>query len=81
MSCRIMGRNIEKIMLDDLLHEALKENVEELIGQYIPTKKNFVSQNTYQNYGFTKIDDNKFSIKSLNNFTHPSVSYIQTKQS
>lgn len=79
MSCRIMGRNIEKVMLSDVVEEAKKENVEELIGEYISTKKNDVSKNLYSNYGFSRINDSQFLL-DLTLFPNSSIPYVKIKQ-
>lgn len=40
MSCRILGRGIEKAFLSHLAKEAVKENIKEIIGEFIPSAKN-----------------------------------------
>jgi FkbH-like protein len=65
MSCRIMGRNIEKVMMADLIDEAIKEKIENISGEYISTKKNEVTRELYQKLGFLKLGDNKYELNKL----------------
>ena len=65
MSCRIMGRNIEKVMMVDLIDEAIKEKIESISGEYIFTKKNEVTKEFYQKLGFSKLDENQYELKEL----------------
>lgn len=77
MSCRIMGRNIEQVMFSDLLEEAKKSNIDEIIGLYTPTKKNEVIKDLYTNLGFVKINENRFVLNNLNDFKCMDISYIK----
>lgn len=40
MSCRVLKRNMEYAMLDELMHRAQAMGIKKVIGYYIPTKKN-----------------------------------------
>ena len=68
MSCRIMGRNVEKTIIEDIVNEAKSSNIEEIIGEYVPTKKNEMIKNFYSEFGFLKINDNLFSLKNITKF-------------
>ncbi|AJM91297.1 HAD-IIIC family phosphatase [Nitrosopumilus piranensis] len=65
MSCRIMGRNIERVMMSDLINEAIKERVENISGEYISTKKNEVTRDLYDKLGFSKLNENTYELKNL----------------
>lgn len=52
MSCRVMGRQIEKVILNDLLRLAKKDNKKYLIGKYIPSNKNMPIENLYKDSNF-----------------------------
>ena len=65
MSCRVMGRNIEKVMMVDLIDEAIKEKIESISGEYIYTKKNEVTKELYQKLGFSRLDENQYELKEL----------------
>jgi FkbH-like protein len=61
MSCRVLGRNMEKYMLSSLFSDALKEGVSSVCGEYIPTAKNSLVQNMFVNLGFQPGDEpNRF---------------------
>jgi FkbH-like protein len=68
MSCRIIGRNIEKVILNNVL-EWLKQNgIKEVKSEFIPTKKNMQVRNFYNQFGFkviSEIDDHiRYSINT-----------------
>jgi FkbH-like protein len=65
MSCRIMGRNIEKVMMADLIDEAIEEKIENISGEYVSTKKNEVARELYQKLGFLKLGENKYELNKL----------------
>jgi len=52
MSCRAMGRTIENGILDHLIDRAQQCDVNEIIGQYIPTQKNKPVEKLYDTLGF-----------------------------
>jgi len=57
LSCRIIGRGVEDIMLSQLIERARKENIKKIKGKFIPTKKNKPAENFYEEFGFKKEDD------------------------
>ena len=63
MSCRVIGRQAETALLNEIIADAEKENIEEIIGEYIPTKKNKPAENFYLDHGFSKKDDNAWILK------------------
>ncbi len=71
MSCRVMGRNIEKVMMADLIDEAIKEKSENISGEYISTKKNEMARELYQKLGFSRLDENKYELNKLVKNTIP----------
>ena len=77
MSCRIMGRNVEKVMLNDLIENAKRENIQELIGHYYPTKKNPVTKDLYSNFGFSRKSDTDYVLE-IPQFEKEQISYIKT---
>ncbi|MBI2653875.1 HAD-IIIC family phosphatase [Candidatus Woesearchaeota archaeon] len=60
LSCRVLGRDIEKAMLNELISMAHKEGVKELIGKYFPTQKNMQTAKFYAENGFKHLDENTF---------------------
>lgn len=54
MSCRVLNRTLENFILNTLVKYCKKNKIEKIIGIYIPSKKNFLVKNTYENLDFTK---------------------------
>ena len=54
LSCRIIGRGVEDIMLKQLIERARKENVKKIKGKFIPTLKNQPAENFYKEFGFNE---------------------------
>ncbi len=60
LSCRIIGRKIEDVILAYIAEEARKENVDSIIGVFIPTNKNNPAKEFYakNNFKLIKEDNN-----------------------
>lgn len=54
LSCRIMGREVEKGILAHIINKARENKVEKIKAQFIPTKKNKPIENFLPNCGFQK---------------------------
>jgi FkbH-like protein len=52
MSCRVLKREMELAMLDALVRIAEASGIRRLIGYYVPTKKNAMVADHYENLGF-----------------------------
>jgi FkbH-like protein len=52
MSCRVLGRRVENMVLLAVIEQAKKEGVRKLIGTYIPTDRNRLVQEHYPKLGF-----------------------------
>lgn len=52
LSCRVLGREIEKAILSFIINKALKNNIETLLGVIISTEKNIPVREFYKNNGF-----------------------------
>ncbi len=57
MSCRVLKRDMELAMLDELVKQAIEQGITEIFGYYYPTKKNSMVKDLYGNFGFEKISD------------------------
>jgi FkbH-like protein len=57
MSCRVLKRDMEEAMLDELVRLAVKKGYQELKGYYFPTPKNGMVKDFYPNFGFQKIQE------------------------
>ena len=58
MSCRVLKRNLEFAMMDELITSAIINNVSIIKGYFIKTKKNNMVAPFYQDLGFKKINEN-----------------------
>jgi FkbH-like protein len=55
MSCRVLGRGVEKASLNLVVQEAKLLGASRLLGEYIPSVKNDMVRNHYQGLGFIQI--------------------------
>ena len=83
MSCRVFKRTLEHSLLYSFLQEAKNRNIKIVRGKYLPTKKNNIVSNLYEEMGFLLMDENEgakiFEI-NLQNFTIPTNSNIIIKK-
>ncbi len=56
LSCRILGRGIEKAFLKHMLNRLLEKGIEQVIAKYIPTRKNKQTESFYDQFGFEVIE-------------------------
>ncbi len=56
MSCRVLGRGVEKMVLREMLQHASERGVGKLIGVYRPTDRNRIVEPHYSKLGFTEVD-------------------------
>jgi FkbH-like protein len=56
MSCRVLGRQVEEAVLQDLVHNAKEEGATQLIGHYFPTGRNVIVKDHYKYLGFERTD-------------------------
>ena len=59
MSCRVLKRGVEDLMLDCLVNEAKKARCSKIIGYYYPTAKNGMVKDLYHLFGFTLIEQDE----------------------
>lgn len=52
MSCRVLKRGLEDLMMNCLVKRAAERGVKKIIGYYIPTAKNGMVKDFYAGYGF-----------------------------
>jgi FkbH-like protein len=55
LSCRVIGRGIESVLLAHVSEEAARAGAKRLVGEYIATKKNAPCAEFYSDHGFTRI--------------------------
>jgi FkbH-like protein len=54
MSCRVLGRKVENVVLQEIVDRARELGLRELIGKYIPTDRNGLVAQHYEKLGFEK---------------------------
>lgn len=52
MSCRVLKRDMEVAMMDELVKICSSKNIKTVIGHYYPTAKNHMVSEFYDNFGF-----------------------------
>lgn len=56
MSCRVLGRRVEHMVLREILHHARLRGVRRLIGTYLPTTRNTMVERHFENLGFRLLE-------------------------
>ena len=59
MSCRVLKRGVEDLMLDCLVKEAVKSGCTKIIGYYYPTAKNGMVKEHYKRFGFALVNEDE----------------------
>ena len=59
MSCRVLKRDMEFAMMDELVHAAQNAGMKKILGYYYPTAKNAMVKEFYDRMGFTKTSEDK----------------------
>lgn len=59
MSCRVLKRDMEYAMMDELVHKCRNAGIKSIYGYYYPTKKNGMVKDFYSLQGFTKIQEDE----------------------
>ncbi len=67
MSCRVLKRDMEQAMLDEVVRQAALRGIDEIRGYYYPTAKNKMVEKLYETFGFTLLssDDAGNTVWSL----------------
>lgn len=55
MSCRVLGRRVQDMVLREVIEHARRKGIRRLVGAYRPTEKNKLVEDHYRNLGFTHI--------------------------
>ena len=59
MSCRVLKRDLEFAMMDELVKKCKEKGVKKIIGHYYPTAKNSMVKDFYSIQGFSKISEDE----------------------
>lgn len=55
MSCRVLGRKVERAVLQEIVTHAREQGIETLTGTYRPTERNKLVENHYADLGFSLV--------------------------
>jgi len=80
MSCRVLGRKLEDFFLDYVIGQAKINDVKEVWGRYIPTRKNSLAKSFYNDFGFSPagIDNNaKLYCIEVSDYEPKSINFIE----
>ncbi|HET6321538.1 MAG TPA: HAD-IIIC family phosphatase [Hyphomicrobium sp.] len=61
MSCRVIGREVERAFLGEVLKSLASRGVSRVFGSYIPTAKNALVRDFYQSCGFAEVESGEAS--------------------
>ena len=72
MSCRVLKRDMEYAMMDELVKICISKNIDTINGFYYKTDKNNMVSDLYEKYGYDiiKSDDNEkiYKLTNLKNY-------------
>ena len=57
MSCRVLKRDMEFAMMDELVNKARSAGIRKIVGYYYPTAKNMMVKDFYALQGFEKVSE------------------------
>ncbi len=57
MSCRVLKRNVEEFVLNEVVHIATQNNCNKILGEFIPTPKNELVKDHYRKLGFSEVEN------------------------
>ncbi len=59
MSCRVLKRDLEYAMMDELVKRCREKGIRRIVGHYYPTAKNGMVRDFYSLQGFSKISEDE----------------------
>lgn len=59
MSCRVLKRDMEKAMMDELVRQCQKSGIMNILGNYYPTAKNSMVKDFYKKMGFELLKEDE----------------------
>lgn len=78
MSCRVLKRDMELAMLDELVSACMKKGISRIYGYYYKTPKNKMVEGLYGSFGFTleKESENGDSVWSLDLYAYEKKNHV-----
>lgn len=62
MSCRVLGRGVENMVLREIVEHARAQGIKQIVGVYRPTDRNKLVLDHYSKLGFTKLSGDESGI-------------------
>lgn len=62
MSCRVLKRGMEEYTVNCIVRAAKENGFEKIYGEYLPTPKNAMVRDIYEQMGFTKTGDGQYCL-------------------
>ena len=56
MSCRVLQRGVEQLAMNTIFEHARSGHFERVVGRYIPTAKNMMVKNFFEQFGFRRVE-------------------------
>ena len=66
MSCRVLKREVEYFVINQIIEELLHEKITNLTGEYLETLKNHLVSDLLDKLSFDKFNENKYKIEIKN---------------
>ncbi len=57
MSCRVLGRKVERAVFREIIHQARHQGIDQLLGTYHPSERNQLVKDHYKDLGFEHLGD------------------------
>ena len=83
LSCRILGRNIEKAFMDSIMKKLMSLSVEQVSGRFCPTLKNHQVEKFYPEFGFKQISKTpaeQHFLLQISDYRPSNLDYIEIHQ-
>jgi len=64
MSCRVLKRGMEEFIINKVMETASRLHYRQVIGEYLPTAKNAMVANIYENMGFTAAGEGRYAAQT-----------------
>jgi FkbH-like protein len=62
MSCRVVGRTVEKAFLALVARHLRERGITKLVGEYLPTAKNGLVRDLYPSLGFSRVSEGSYEL-------------------
>jgi FkbH-like protein len=77
MSCRVLKRNVEQLVLNEIVTLAGEQGIKKIVGEYIATAKNGLVKEHYRKLGF--VEENGYWVLTADKF-YPAKTFITKQQ-